>query len=531
MKKSISFLVVFILTLSYVFAQDQRDMLKEYEEFRKNSVQKYNDFRDQANAEYAEFMRQAWKEFGAEPPIPVPPSPDPIQPPVFDPDEEPSSDSIPIREVLPPVKRITPPQPVIPIPVKPISVLPLPKMTPVDSIPIRETLPPVEPISPSKPVIPISVDPISVPTLPELAPVDVPLFSFVFYGTECRVRLGNEQKIYLKDISEATIADAWEILSAPSYNPVIADCLHLRDELKLCDWGYYQLLKTIADKYYGVSHSNESVLFQMFILTQSGYKIRIARTDNSLSALLPFDHTVFSYAYLLIDGIKFYVIDKSLLNSRFYVCDYSFPKEQTFSMQINSLPEFSHASTATRTLATVRYPIKVEIETNQNLIDFLNSVPLSSEWNLYANSSLSEQIKEQLYPVLKDNISGKSLSNAANLLLNFVQAAFVYQTDEVQFGYERPLFGDETFHYPACDCEDRSILFSILVKDLLGLDVVLLHYPNHLATAVRFNEDVEGDFLVIDDQKYIICDPTYLGANIGREMSSCKNKKPRVIKI
>jgi len=96
-----------------------------------------------------------------------------------------------------------------------------------------------------------------------------------------------------------------------------------------------------------------------------------------------------------------------------------------------------------------------------------------------------------------------------------VQYAFAYQTDTQQFGYERPFFGDETFFYPACDCEDRAILYSILVRELLGLEVVLLHYPQHLATAVHFNETIQGDYLMIDGKKFLICDPTFLGASVG----------------
>ncbi|GHT72175.1 hypothetical protein AGMMS50262_00010 [Bacteroidia bacterium] len=80
----------------------------------------------------------------------------------------------------------------------------------------------------------------------------------------------NSQKIRLSDLSEETIAGNWEKLSSAEYNPAIADCLDLREQLKLCDWGYYQLVKTIADKFYGTAYPNESVLFQSFILTQSG---------------------------------------------------------------------------------------------------------------------------------------------------------------------------------------------------------------------------------------------------------------------
>jgi len=107
-----------------------------------------------------------------------------------------------------------------------------------------------------------------------------------------------------------------------------------------------------------------------------------------------------------------------------------------------------------------------------------------------------------------------------------------YQTDEEQFGYKRPLFADETFYYPASDCEDRSILFSILIRELLGLEVVLLHYPNHITTAVHFrDETVNGDYLMIDNKKFIVCDPTYIGANIGQAMRQLKNVSAEVVKL
>ena len=116
-------------------------------------------------------------------------------------------------------------------------------------------------------------------------------------------------------------------------------------------------------------------------------------------------------------------------------------------------------------------------------------------------------------------------------MLHFVQNAFEYQTDDVQFGVERPLFADEMLYYPYCDCEDRSIFYSILVRDLLGLDVVLLNYPRHLATAVRFVDEMDGDHIILSGKRYTICDPTYIGANIGEAMPDCRNEKAVIVKI
>ena len=184
------------------------------------------------------------------------------------------------------------------------------------------------------------------------------------------------------------------------------------------------------------------------------------------------------------------------------------------------------------TFVSKKFPdVKVTVSTNQNLIDFCNTFPPSGEWNNYARASLSDMLKENLLPVLQEAIKGKSEWDAANILINFVQTGFEYKVDEDQFGYERPLFPDEIFYYPYSDCEDRSILFACLVRELMGLDVVFLDYPEHLATAVRFNEPVIGDYLEIDGQKYVVCDPTYINALVGMCMPQFKNVKPKVQRI
>ena len=85
-------------------------------------------------------------------------------------------------------------------------------------------------------------------------------------------------------------------------------------------------------------------------------------------------------------------------------------------------------------------------------------------------------------------------------MIDFVQRAFQYKVDDEQFGEERTLFANETLYYPYSDCEDRSLLYATLVRDLLGLDVVLLDYPEHIATAVKFNQDIDGDYMLINDE-------------------------------
>ena len=201
------------------------------------------------------------------------------------------------------------------------------------------------------------------------------------------------------------------------------------------------------------------------------------------------------------------------------------------SLRMKETPKFAMKASKERTLTSKRYPeLSIALATNQNLMDFYNGYP-QCVWTNYSWAGLSKDVKDKLYPMLLKGIEGKSQIDAANRIINFVQTAFEYQTDEQQFGIERSLFADESFFYPYCDCEDRSILFSILIHDLLGLEVVLLHYPEHLATAVHYTESVTGTYFTMDGKNYFVSDPTYIGANVGECMPRFAKTSPEVYKL
>ncbi|MBQ8221442.1 MAG: hypothetical protein IJZ31_09615, partial [Bacteroidaceae bacterium] len=56
----------------------------------------------------------------------------------------------------------------------------------------------------------------------------------------------------------------------------------------------------------------------------------------------------------------------------------------------------------------------------------------------------------------------------------------------------------------------------------------LLHYPGHLATAVHFPETISGNYVSLNGQRYLVCDPTYIGADIGMAMPKFINSKVEV---
>lgn len=130
---------------------------------------------------------------------------------------------------------------------------------------------------------------------------------------------------------------------------------------------------------------------------------------------------------------------------------------------------------------------------------------------------------------LKKLIEGDSEEISANKLLNWVQTGFVYEYDDKVWWHDRVFFAEETLYYPYADCEDRSILFSRLIRDLLCLEVALIYYPVNLATAVKFTSEIPGDAIIINDDRFIVCDHTYIGVPIGKQMPQLEWDKAETI--
>lgn len=461
---------------------------RDFSAFQKEKEEDFNAFRKRINEEYALFMEKSWKEFEGMKGIPVPEEDEPV-PPVVYPEEDKDK---PIKD---------------------------------DRKPFEEIIPIVKPDPQPSPVVPIEEEPL---------PRDV-YFSFNFFGTDLKVRLDeNKHRFRLSRCDEPAIAKAWNLLSTDAYNNVISDCLQIRQAHRLCDWAYLLMLRDLAKAFFR-EMDNEAALFTAFLYCQSGYKMRLAYADNRLYLLYASEHSIYEKVYWEVDGEKYYPLDCDL--RQLYICQAEFPNEKPLSLFVGAEQLLSVRLSSRRALRSERFEeVKVSVNVNKNLIDFYGSYPTSmingdfgTRWVMYANTPLSQQAKDSFYPSLRGTIAGESQFTAVSKLLNFVQTAFVYEYDDKVWGCDRAFFAEETLYYPYCDCEDRSILFSRLVRDLLDMRVVLIYYPGHLATAVRFSEDVKGDYLLIDGERYVICDPTYIGAPVGKTMPGMDNANAKVL--
>lgn len=479
MKKAAVYLFFsfFILAVS---AQNE-EFQKRFDAFRKEAQKDYQDFVDEKNREYIEFLQEAWKKFKMEKPIERPVRPEPPRPVAY---EKPTLPKIPAQ-----------------IDVDDVVILPVPTIQPV---PEKKPKPIASPQQPAEWVM-----------------VD-------YYGSKIYVDSKLEGVLHLSGISEKEVAKGWETLCKTNYRGVISDCKNIREYYLMNDWGYAVFIGKVAASLCE-GENNEKVLMHVFLLSQSGYKVKMVRNNNRLGLIAAIDCMLYSVPFLELNGEKYFNIFSKQMNGEIYTYEKNFGGAgKNISMRLANSPVVRYLP-EDRIHQAKGYPITIRSKVNKGLIDFYRDYP-QCDFPVYVCAAMSDEFQETVLPALKEAVAGKSETEAADMLLNFVQTAFEYKTDDDQFGYEKPFFIDETFYYPYSDCEDRAVLYQTLVKNLLKLDVVLLNYPNHLATAVNFHTLVEGDFVMVGTKKYIVCDPTYINASIGCAMPQFKGTKAIVVK-
>ena len=581
--KRLVFLAVTALASIPLSAQVVTD---DFDKFIQEENASFDKFIDDANKEFIEFLRHPWKKAEAKKPVERHTKPEPPKPVIYDEQKHPEDTppvELTIKDILnqttiegqqrPTVEvknvdqltfdKPTPkaqPQPK-PTP-KPTVIVAKqntptiiggntpkvepakPQATPVKTQPVA---PKAEPTTPAKPqATPDKPQPVApkaeptTPAKPQTTPVKpqpkpkakpamqsslqkefYPSVAINYCNTKLYIDASMKGVINITSSQECAVADGYEALCRSNYKPLIANCQQAQKDFRLNDWGVFLFVKTAAEAL--CNDENSCIVMQQFLLNELGYRAKMARRGdrNQLLLFVATDCMVYGHPYFTKEGLNYYNINGTEACT-FYMCNQDSKKAKTpVAMRLNNVPALN-SGVVSRQRTNKAGNVSVSVNVSKSLMDFYASMP-QCDYGVYAKAPVAGSLAQEVLGTLRPLVQGKSEVDAANLLLNFVQTGFKYATDEEQFGFEKPFFVEELFYYPACDCEDRSVLFGWLVRELLGLDVVYLDYPNHIATAVQFKGDVKGDFLTVDGKRYTVCDPTYIGASIGMTMPNLRS--------
>ncbi|MDZ4668270.1 MAG: hypothetical protein SGJ00_10325 [bacterium] len=159
---------------------------------------------------------------------------------------------------------------------------------------------------------------------------------------------------------------------------------------------------------------------------------------------------------------------------------------------------------------------------NQSLANYYHDLPDIEFGQIYLNYQISSPTYSQLVGDLKKAISNMFPRKQIDFLLHFTQTAIPYKVDKEAIGKEKFAFPEEVLSNNYGDCEDKSVLFAYLTKEVLQLPSVALIYvsQNHLNVAVAINH-ASFNF-IYNNQKYLICEPSGLGFAPGDNVYDLK---------
>ena len=559
--KRLVFLAVTALASIPLSAQVVTD---DFDKFIQEENASFDKFIDDANKEFIEFLRHPWKKAEAKKPVERHTKPEPPKPVIYDEQKHPENTppvELTIKDILNQTTIEGQQRPTVEV--KNVDQLtfdkptpkaqPQPKPTPKPTVIVAKqntptiiggNTPKAEPAKPQ--AIPDKPQPVApkaeptTPAKPQTTPVKpqpkpkakpamqsslqkefYPSVAINYCNTKLYIDASMKGVINITSSQECAVADGYEALCRSNYKPLIANCQQAQKDFRLNDWGVFLFVKTAAEAL--CNDENSCIVMQQFLLNELGYRAKMARRGdrNQLLLFVATDCMVYGHPYFTKEGLNYYNINGTEACT-FYMCNQDSKKAKTpVAMRLNNVPALN-SGVVSRQRTNKAGNVSVSVNVSKSLMDFYASMP-QCDYGVYAKAPVAGSLAQEVLGTLRPLVQGKSEVDAANLLLNFVQTGFKYATDEEQFGFEKPFFVEELFYYPACDCEDRSVLFGWLVRELLGLDVVYLDYPNHIATAVQFKGDVKGDFLTVDGKRYTVCDPTYIGASIGMTMPNLRS--------
>jgi hypothetical protein len=504
MKRScLLFIAFFILLLNPLFAQNDSLFHKEFVGFSNQISLNFSNYEDTINKQFVAELKKQWATF----------------------------------EVFQGKQK-----PIQPKPNHPIFADTTHKPTQPHLIPKVEMKPAIDPENiPDKSIRknPIYIPKVENPSLPEnkrpIVPVEIQKECYMidFFGETIPLHyVKGDFQYNLNSLTNEEVANCWEKISQSYYSELIDSIINFQENHNLNDWGVFTVINEFSEKLNSTNSFHKSSILTVFILNQLGYDAKISFNQDRLFCMVHVDQQIYDVPFIELEDKIYYFLeysnaDKPFKSIKTYNSNFS-NNPKSFNLFLLR-PLVLNSSQIVKTVANDMGQ-NVIINLNKNVISFYKNYP-QVDLIVYANASVSKEFQESIVSYFQPILKNKTQVESVSYILNFCQFQFDYANDRDQFGYEKPFFCEENFFYPKNDCEDRSIFFSFIVREILHQDIVLLHYPGHIATAVQIDDFVNGDYFLLNDKKYYICDPTYIGASIGMTMPQFQNVTPEIITL
>lgn len=353
-----------------------------------------------------------------------------------------------------------------------------------------------------------------------------------FFGIDLEISAESPfANMRLEQISPEGFSEYWSSAVSAEGGKLAETIRAAAGEASLSAYDLFRLTAFVVEELFPTERDRVAAIW--FLMVKNGYDMRIAHNGDHVVLLLPSSNTLYQTAYFDGDDRRYYLIrsDGTAFREgmRWHTYNALFPgSESEITLEHSDsfdLPERMRTERLSFTYRGDEYTITVPV--NENTVDYLARYP-HSDWWVHFFPPITSRTRQVMIEELGRIVAGRTPAEAANILIRFVQTAFPYETDQDHFGFEKWQAPEEILFYRASDCDDRSILYALLLREVLGWDdVAMLLYPGHLAVAVPQRRlGVSGDSVRVNGETYIVTDPTYIGADIGMAMPQFRNVQP-----
>jgi hypothetical protein len=341
-----------------------------------------------------------------------------------------------------------------------------------------------------------------------------------------------------KNIAEKDVVAFYKEANKLNFQPLIESILTYKKIHAVDDWLFYQLIRRTAEQLYSKRKKFEYyTIFKWLLLVKCGYNAKLAFINEKLLLYVQSNDNIYDIPLFSLNEKQFVCLnihdfakinfkESELIKVDIVVNNATNP----FSYKINSIPDFKEKFINEREVF-FKYHRRMNIfniTIDEQMEILFNNYP-AVDFDFYFNIPVSQKTYNSLIPVLKKAIRKMSQKNGVDYLMQFTRNAFLYETDQRNFGAEKRLSPEQTLMNKYSDCDDRVSLFYYLIKEVYNLPVIVLLYPTHVTIAVELSKPV-GDTINYKGRVFTFCEPTPQKDNlpIGKLMPEYKNTEYKI---
>lgn len=342
-----------------------------------------------------------------------------------------------------------------------------------------------------------------------------------------------------KPVNEKTIQQFYNTINQTHFQSIVHAILQYKKKEQLDDWLFYQLIRRTAQQLSPKALDYERyTLYKWFLLVKCGYNAQLAFAKDKLLFYVQSDDNIYDIPLFIKEGKQYVCLNIhdfgkiDFEKDPLYKVDINIPEAiNAFSYRVNQIPDFKSKVFDEKELRFF-YHDKVyqyNVRLDPQMKKLFSNYP-SVDFESYFNIPLSRVTYSSLIPVLKKKLKGMKQYKGIDYLMNFTRHAFMFETDQENFGVEKRLSPEQTLMNEYSDCDDRVALFYYLVKEIYNLPMIVMVYPSHVALGIELQKPI-GTPVIYNGRKFSLCEPTpqRLDLPIGKLMPELKDVVYQVV--